>query len=96
MATLEEFEKQPGERQDYDITFVEYLQSMNEDATDSHTAEVTAATGITVDSYSVLDGVVKVWVSGGTTGQKYKVTATMTTAGGRVKEADITIKVKES
>ena len=35
-------------------------------------------------------------ITGGTTGMSYKVTTTLTTTGGRVKEAEIVIKVKES
>jgi hypothetical protein len=46
-------------------------------------------------SSSLADGVVKVWLSGGTDRQKYKVTARLTTDGGRVKEADIAVRVKE-
>lgn len=90
--TLATFEKQPADLQDYDIDFTPYLADLADTAT-SHT--VTADTGITVSPTTLSAGVVKVWVAGGTSGQKYKVTATINTTGGRIHQAEITIKVKE-
>lgn len=92
MPVLATFEKQPAEIQDYDIDFSEYLGDA-EDTGASHT--VTVPAGITKVSSTLVDGVVKVWLSGGTNGAKYRITATLTTTGGRVKEAEIDIKVKE-
>lgn len=95
MATLEKFTKQPGETLDFDIDFSEWLADRDPDDTVS-SATVDAEDGITVDSYVLSSGVVKVWLSGGTDGTSYKVTAAATTASGRTKEGEITIKVKES
>lgn len=92
MSILGKFTKQPVEIQDYDIDFNEYLASQN-DAALSHT--VIAETGLTVMSSSLTAGVVKVFVSGGTDGESYKVSATVTTAGGRVKQGDILVRIKE-
>jgi len=94
MAILATFEKQPGDTQDYDISFVEWLDALGDTAV-SHTCAV--ETGITMLSSSLSAGVVKVWLSGGTSGTKYKVTASITTATAtpRVKEAEIIVKVKE-
>jgi hypothetical protein len=39
--------------------------------------------------------VVRAFVSGGVSGRAYKASATVTTQGGRVKQLDIQIKVKE-
>jgi hypothetical protein len=39
--------------------------------------------GLTLASPSHLDGVARVWISGGTLGASYLVTNTLTTAGGR-------------
>lgn len=88
----DKFDKQPAEVQDYDIDFNEYLTAMA-DTGDSHT--VVAATGITVDASTLAAGVVKVWLSGGTHGTNYKITATLTTTGGRVKEHEILIRVRD-
>ena len=46
-------------------------------------------------AFNLEDGVVKVWTTGGTDGTTYKITATVTTQGSRVKQAEIKIKVKE-
>jgi len=46
-------------------------------------------------SSNLVAGVAKVWLSGGTTGTTYKITATLTTTGGRIKQHEILVKVKE-
>lgn len=92
MSILGKFTKQPVEVQDYDISFTEYLASQSDTAV-SHTA--TAEAGISILASNLTGGVVKVFVSGGTDGNQYKVSATVTTAGGRVKQGDIIVKVKE-
>jgi hypothetical protein len=92
MSILGKFTKQPVEIQDYDIDFNSYLEFHNDIAL-SHTTF--ADTGVTIMSSALVDGVVKVFVSGGTDGNSYKVSATITTQGGRVKQGDILVKVKE-
>lgn len=92
MSILGKFNKQPVEVQDYDIDFNEYLEFHN-DAAVSHTA--VAETGLTVEASNLSAGIVKVFVSGGADGNTYKVSATITTLGGRVKQGDILVKVKE-
>lgn len=92
MGILAKFVKQPADIQDYDIDFNEYLTA-NSDTAASHTSTVDA--GITKQSSVMADGVVKVWLSGGTSGETYKVTVTVTTTAGRVKQAEIAVKVKE-
>ena len=93
MAILEKFSKQPLDVQDYDVSYVEWLDSLSDTAV---SCAVVVEPGITLDAFGLSAGVVKVWLSGGTTGASYKVTTTVTTTGGRVKEAEIVIKVKES
>lgn len=90
---LEKFFKQPGEVQDYDIDYNEYLTAMGGDTITAVT--VAADPGIVVDNYTFSGGVVKIFLSGGTDGERYNVTARVTTAGGRVREGEIQIKVKE-
>lgn len=86
------FTKQPTEVLDYDIDYTSALDSGDTIAAQT----VTADTGITVDTSLIVGGVkVKIWLSGGTTGNTYKVTATITTAGGRVRQDEIKIKVRE-
>lgn len=92
MSILATFDKQPADVQDYDIDFGPYLTGLGDTAV-SHA--VVVPTGITLMSSGMTDGVVKVWLSGGENRQKYKITVQVTTNGGRVKEAEIIIKVKE-
>lgn len=96
MATLATFTKQPHEVLAYDVTFVDWLAGVNDTGL---SAVAVATTGVTQPSVAVLSsGVVRVWIAGGTDGQSYKVTVTLTTSNSptaRVKEADFTIKVKE-
>jgi hypothetical protein len=92
MPILETFQKQPADVQDYDIDFTEWLAGFSDIGL---SLAVQADTGITVVSSEFANGVAKVWLSGGTTGMTYKITARMTTTGGRVKEVEIRIRVKE-
>lgn len=92
MPILAKFAKQPADVQDYDISFTDWLAGY----LDTGASQVTSVEpGITLLTSMLLNGVVKVWLSGGLTGASYKVTTTLTTTGGRVKQAEIVIKVKE-
>lgn len=95
LTILETWEKQPGERQDYDIEFGEWLSRLGDSPAASNPVSVTATPGITVVSYQLIGTFVKVWLEGGDAGKRYKVTATMTTQGGRIKQGEIAINVKE-
>lgn len=92
MSISGKFTKQPIEVQDYDIDFNEYLEFHNDVAV-SHTSFAEA--GVSILSSNLTGGVVKLFISGGTDGNTYKVSATITTQGGRVKQGDILVKVKE-
>jgi hypothetical protein len=93
MAILATFDKQPIEVQDYDISFVNWLLALADSA---ETVTGSASAGINLISTEIdPDGVVKVWVSGGTDGQSYTIVVVVTTLGGRVKQAEIVIKVKD-
>jgi hypothetical protein len=93
MSILATFTKQPADVQDYDIDYSEWLAGFSDTGS---SATVTVDTGITLNMYTLLNGVVKVWLAGGTSGETYKVTTTLTTSGGRTKQAEIRIKVKET
>lgn len=95
MPVLATFTKQPADVQDYDIDYSEYCGSFAPADTLAGDPVVTTDPGITVDSVSRVGSVVKVFLSGGTTGTTYKVTCRATTTGQRVKEVEIKIKVKE-
>jgi len=91
---LETYTKQPSEVQDYDIDFGEYLQGMGNDTIQSFAVAV-KPTGLTAVESLVIGSVVKVFLGGGESGKSYVVEARVTTAGGRVREGEIQIKVKE-
>lgn len=99
-TTLAKWTKQPGEILDYDVSFVEFL-ALREDTIaqpipgGAYSVSVDADPGITIEETSVTAGIVKVWLSGGTDGESYKVTVKVTTTGSREKHAEFTIKVKE-
>ncbi len=88
---LQKFTKQPNDVLDYDIDFSDWLVSGDE----VESVTVTAETGITVDSTNITSEIVKIWLSGGTDGSSYKVTALAVTEGGRTKEKEFIIKIKE-
>lgn len=56
----------------------------------------TAATGITVSTSSNTNTVATVWLTGGTAGTDYLVTARVTTAAGRIEDWSLLIKVRSS
>lgn len=87
------FPKQPADVIDIDVDYSSYLPSTDTIAS----ATATVDTGLTLGS-TVIDtstDTVKQWVSGGTTANRYKVSVTMTSTEGRVKQVDFYVKVKE-
>lgn len=96
---LERYEKQPWERKDYDQPFQDWLNGG--DILDEVTATVICQTD-SLDTSLVVDKVeftadrVKLWVSGGTDGMRYKVTVRATTQFGRQDEYELIFKVKDS
>ena len=94
MAIIGTMVKQPAEVLDYDIDFSSWLPN---DFIVSATVTATPATNLAIDSFGVFDQTwVKIWLSGGADGVKYKVEVTATTDDGRVKQAEFYVSVKES
>jgi hypothetical protein len=91
-AVLGKFDKQPAEILDYDVDFTDWFTNRT-DAPSSHVA--TADDGITIVSATRSGNVVKVILSGGTSGTSYKITVRLTTTAALVKEADFVVKIKE-
>lgn len=93
MPILKVFTKQPVDVQDYDITCEAWLTALG-DTPLSVTA--TAPAGITQPiAATVTNGIVKVWAAGGTDLADYKYTITLVTVGGRTKQFEIKLKVRE-
>lgn len=96
MPILEKYTKQPADVQDYDVDYnTLYLNELGDTAPGPTGLTVIAEAGITVASSSLTAGIAKAWLSGGTHGTTYKVTFTVVTTGGRTKQAEISVKVKE-
>lgn len=99
MTILEKYAKQPSEVQDYDVDFAPWLTGL----ADTISSFVVAAEAVgdvgtqpDVDAVAHIGNRIKVWLSGGTDGAACKVTVRVTTVGGRVKEDEIIVKVKET
>lgn len=96
------FEKQTWEEQDYDLDINPYLSEMGGDAIASAVITLPAGVGDEVSlgagsqTLTHQGGWVKFWVIGGVHGKKYKLTLRIVTAGGRKKEYEVVVKVKET
>jgi hypothetical protein len=88
-----EFVKDPNEVLDYTIEFDDLL-ALDSDTIDSIDVNVTAG-DVVLDASGNDDTTVTVWVSGGTVPTDCRVTATVTTAGNRVHERSIKIRVRD-
>ncbi len=95
---LATYEKQPSEVKDYDIDYAEWLTPA-QDTIDDITATISSATEavptLVVDSVQNTLTTGKIWISGGTSDTKYKVTVLMTTNGGRIDESELIFHVKD-
>lgn len=90
-------QKQPADVLDYDVDYSDFLPSDDTITTPiAAVEEIDPDTDLAVDSVSVSDLVMKVWLSGGVSGTTYKVTATAATSGGRVKEQEFKIRVRDN
>jgi len=89
---LGNFSKQPVEVKDFDIDYSEWLTAGD----NVQSADIVVSpTGLVVDSVFINDPRIKVWLSSGADGTQYKLTVTMTTADGRIKQDEFKIRVKD-
>lgn len=93
VEVLGRFKKQSAEVLDYDVDFTDWIAERSE-TPDSQ--QVVADVGITVVAVSRTGNVVKVVLSGGTNGTRYKITVRLTTTpSALVKEADFYVTIKD-
>jgi hypothetical protein len=104
---MKTFTVQPRDIVDYEVSFREYFKKFTGDEINTvavthrnlagGTSDLVLGPGVLPD-YE-LPGTnpqwCKVWVSGGTAGNDYVVTALVTTSAGRAKEVDFKIKVRD-
>lgn len=95
---LDRKEKQPIEIKDYPINYADWLEESGDTLTDAD-ATIECLTGddssLVVHSITLSPSAVSVWLSGGADGQKYKVSVTANTAGGRRDQSEFIVKVKD-
>lgn len=85
--------KQPADHLDYDIDYSRWLP--DGDAVTMAVAAVDPPGELAIDSVQITDQIVKAWASGGVDGGTYKITITASTSGGRIKETDFKIRVRD-
>lgn len=94
MTVLAKFKKYPDEVQDYDIDFSDWLEGLGADTSVSHTIkDFPDGLSVLASHLNTQTGIVKVWVTGGETNEIYPIVVVLTTAAGRVKEAEISVRV---
>lgn len=92
------FDKQPGEKLDYDIDFSDWIPSSDQIVSAIVAVEIAPDAALLVDSPATIQPggkAVKVWVEAGTHGKTYQVNVVATTSGGRIKEVEFRLRVKE-
>ena len=87
------YPKQPVEVIDYDLDYHLWLTAG--DNVQSATVTVDPPDELTVDSVFINDPRVKIWLSAGVHGTQYKLTVTLTTADGRVRQDEFKIRVRD-
>lgn len=96
---LDRKEKQPVDIKDYPISYVEWLADTNDTIVNA-TANITcltdpADTALILQQLVMAPTAVSVWLAGGTDGQRYKISVTVTTAGGRRDQSEFIMRVKD-
>lgn len=99
------FYKQPSEIKDYDIDSTDYFEGID----DEWASAAITFDNVTVPPLEIGPGslgdydligtpaqVVKIWIGGGLDGERYKVTAVLTSTAGRVEEEEFFVKVKDT
>lgn len=97
---LNKHTKQPSEKKDYDITYDRWLQESGNDTLDEVTGSVVCLTtpsdtSLVIYNTQITTTRAKFWLSGGTAGQRYKLTAQALTVGGRLDESELIFTIKE-
>jgi len=93
--TLGTFKKQPIERLDYDIDYSAFLGT--DTLTGTPTVEFLPTGELNYDVVAIMTGNqrLKIWLTDGVSGSSYKVTVTVTTTAGRVKQDEFKVKVRD-
>lgn len=101
MTILGRFDKQPAEVLDYQFDFTAWLSDRADTILGTPTVTSAVVKGVSVAALNISNistafGIVRFFASGGTTGCQYEITCTLTTPGGRTKQDEMVIAVKET
>jgi hypothetical protein len=91
VTVLATYNKQPAEKESYSIDYSDDLEADDFIAGATTTVSDTA---LVISSTVCLNTIVKMWITSGMDGTKYKITVTSTTNAGRVLQDEFYIKVK--
>ncbi len=100
MTILKTYTKQPDEVKDYDIDYAPWLSPVG-DTLDEVMVSIACLTDPSDTSLVCRDDppmtatACKLWIKGGTDGQRYKVTIQVTTVAGRIDESELIFKIKD-
>ena len=86
------FQKQPADQLDYDLDFSDWLTGS--DVITGVVAVSSIPDELIVQSASIADQTAKIWLTGGISGTTYKITATIATSEGRIKELEFKVRVR--
>lgn len=86
-------QKAPGDVLDYDVPYGDWITA--DDTITTVTTSVSPEGELAVNSVQISSPDVKVWVSGGVSGETYEIKITAGTEAGRVKEECFKIRVKD-
>lgn len=96
---LDTWIKQPEERKDYDILYSPWLSPI-QDTLNDFEFKIECLTdplnsSLEIDSSSMTETKLKVWLIGGTDNHKYKLTISATTVFNRIDESEIIVIIKD-
>lgn len=90
---LNTFIQQPSDRLDYDVIYDDWM--VPTDAIDASKSVVVSDKNDLTVFFTVTANTVKVWVANGANKTTYKITVTIETADGRVKQDEFLVKFKD-
>ena len=96
---LKKLFKQPGELKDYDIDYSPWLTPIS-DTLDNVDISIEVLDSLAIPSmvlnrHLMTEDTLKLWIEGGSPGEVYKVTISITTVGGRIDESELIFAVED-